>query len=174
MNTRGGRGVGERGGGVKLVFLNFSRIIDDVTIFLENLGKYDKTYDVREYFQLYFRFFNDFLISCLKGSFSAPKLQKFSNYFISMQTFYKHKIIFHVVTSLFWRKQSCNYKSRDKLKIHIESTFIIYQWQLIHELLTLSAQKISENGQDIAIISHHPKTPMFYLFLKFECFPQNG
>ena len=97
----GGDGGWARGGGVKLVFLNFSRIIDDVIIFLENLAKYDKTYDVREYFQLYFRFFNDFLISCLKGSFSAPNLQKFSNYFISMQTFYKHKIIFHVVTSYF-------------------------------------------------------------------------
>ena len=31
-----------------------------------------------------------------------------------------------------------------------------------------SDKKISKNGQDVVIFDHHPKTPIFYLFLKFS------
>ena len=101
------------------------------------------------------------------------------------------------MTSSFWRKWSCNYKSTNKLKIHIEQTFIRNQWQIIHELLTFeNILKISENRQDIVIFWPLPKIhcilsvfnvfwpekngkkgeilDKIVYFEKFECFPQKS
>ena len=76
------------------------------------------------------------------------------------------------IMSWFWRKWSCNEKSTNKLKIHIESSLSINQWQKNPWLLTLSCQKISENERDnypwllIIISGHHPKTLNSICFIK--------
>ena len=57
------------------------------------------------------------------------------------------------IMSWFWRKWSCNEKSTNKLKIHIESSLSINQWQKNPWLL-------------IIISGHHPKTLNSICFIK--------